>query len=206
MRANHSSHQQAHTNRKSIWRVPLVAPVSLINKYSLSPFNNAYYHLKKSQTGRSIVHYEPFMYPLDNVQDWNRLYGPRGFYQYQSVIPRKAGIAATRAMLQEISRSGEGSFLAVLKTFGDVPAVGMLSFPEPGVTLALDFPNNGENTLRLFERLDKIVGEAGGRIYAAKDARMPRSLFVSGYPRLDEFMSLRDPGISSAMSRRLIGS
>jgi FAD/FMN-containing dehydrogenase len=146
------------------------------------------------------------MYPLDNVQDWNRLYGPRGFYQYQSVIPRKAGIAATRAMLQEISRSGEGSFLAVLKTFGDVPAVGMLSFPEPGVTLALDFPNNGENTLRLFERLDKIVGEAGGSIYAAKDARMPRSLFVSGYPRLDEFMSLRDPGISSAMSRRLIGS
>ena len=206
LRANPSNHQQTRKNNPSKWRMPLVPPVSLINKYTLSPFNSAYYHLKKLQTGKSIVHYEPFMYPLDNVQDWNHLYGPGGFYQYQSVIPRLAGMAATRAMLQEISRSGEGSFLAVLKTFGDVPAVGMLSFPEPGVTLALDFPNKGEATLRLFERLDRIVGEAGGRIYAAKDARMPRSLFVTGYPRLAEFLPFRDPGISSAMSRRLIGS
>ncbi len=206
MRANHSSHQQLFTNKPSKWRIPLVPPVSLINKYNLAPFNSTYYHLKKSQTGRNIVHYEPFMYPLDNVQDWNRLYGPGGFYQYQSVVPREAGMDATRAMLQEISRSGEGSFLAVLKTFGEIVSAGMLSFPRPGVTLALDFPNNGENTLRLFERLDKIVGEAGGRIYAAKDARMPQSLFVAGYPRLAEFLQFRDPGISSAMSRRLIGS
>jgi hypothetical protein len=108
-------------------------------------------------------------------------------------------------MLKEISRSGEGSFLAVLKTFGNRQALGMMSFPQPGVTLALDFPNLGERTLKLFERLDAIVREAKGRIYLAKDARMPRDLFEAGYPRLAEFLKYRDPGISSALSRRLIG-
>jgi hypothetical protein len=99
-----------------------------------------------------------------------------------------------------------GSFLAVLKTFGQRESVGMLSFARPGVTLALDFPNIGAPTLALFERLDAIVMEAGGRLYPAKDARMPRSLFEAGYPRLNDFLPLRDAGISSAMSRRLLGS
>jgi hypothetical protein len=108
-------------------------------------------------------------------------------------------------MLGEIARAGDGSFLAVLKTFGDRQAPGMLSFPQPGVTLALDFANNGARTLKLFERLDAIVREAGGRIYPAKDARMPRELFEAGYPRLQEFLHYRDPGISSALSRRLMG-
>ena len=108
-------------------------------------------------------------------------------------------------MLDQISRSGEGSFLAVLKTFGDRVAPGMLSVPQPGVTLALDFPNRGLSTLELFLRLDAIVREAGGRLYPAKDARMPRDVFEAGYPRLAEFSHYRDPGISSAMSRRLMG-
>jgi hypothetical protein len=109
-------------------------------------------------------------------------------------------------MLKEIARSGEGSFLAVLKTFGNRQSVGMMSFPQPGVTLALDFPNKGERTLKLLSRLDAIVREAGGRIYLAKDARMPRDLFEAGYPRLAEFLKYRDPGMSSALSRRLIGN
>jgi len=121
------------------------------------------------------------------------------------VVPRSVGRDAVQAMLDAIASSGEGSFLAVLKTFGERAAPGMLSFPQPGVTLALDFPNRGPRTLKLFERLDAIVAEAGGRLYAAKDARMPRSLFEAGYPRLAEFMQYRDPGISSAMSRRLMG-
>ena len=111
-----------------------------------------------------------------------------------------------RDRLKEIAQSGEGSFLAVLKTFGNRQPLGMLSFPQPGVTLALDFPNKGERTLRLFERLDAIVREAKGRIYPAKDARMPRELFEAGYPRLSEFLKFRDPGISSGLSRRLLGS
>lgn len=186
--------------------VPVVPPFSLVNRLSLRPFNVAYYNLKKWQAGRSIAHYEPFFYPLDNLLEWNRMYGPKGFFQYQSVVPREVGQVAVQAMLREIARSGDGSFLAVLKTFGNRQPVGMLSFPRPGVTLALDFPNHGERTHMLFERLDAIVAEAGGRIYLAKDARMPRELFEAGYPRFSEFMKYRDPGISSGLSRRLMGS
>ena len=94
----------------------------------------------------------------------------------------------------------------MLKTFGNRQPLGMLSFPQPGVTLALDFPNRGARTHKLFERLDVIVREARGRLYPAKDARMPRDLFEAGYPRLAEFMKYRDPGISSGFSRRLLGS
>lgn len=187
-------------------RVPFVPPVSLVNGLSLRPFNETYFRLNSLKAGRTIAHFEKYTYPLDNLHDWNRVYGPRGFYQYQSVVPRTGGQAAIHAMLEAIKASGQGSFLAVLKTFGARESVGMMSFPRPGVTLALDFPNRGETTLRLFERLDAIVRVAGGRIYAAKDARMPRDLFESGYPRLSEFLQYRDPGISSSMSRRLIGS
>ncbi|MBT6038234.1 MAG: FAD-binding oxidoreductase [Halieaceae bacterium] len=186
--------------------MPLVPPISLVNRLSLRPLNTAYYHLKKWQARQTIEHYEPFFYPLDNLLEWNRMYGPKGFFQYQSVVPREAGQDAVQAMLKEISRSGEGSFLAVLKTFGNRQPLGMLSFPQPGVTLALDFPNHGKRTHKLFSRLDAIVGEAMGRVYLAKDARMPRELFEAGYPRLNEFLKYRDPGISSSLSRRLMGS
>lgn len=185
--------------------VPLVPPVSLINPLSLRPFNAAYFHAQARKPGRRVQHYASYFYPLDNLLEWNRIYGPRGFYQYQSVVPRHVGQDAVAAMLKEITRSGAGSFLAVLKTFGNRQAAGMMSFPQPGVTLALDFPNKGAPTLALFERLDAIVREAGGRLYMAKDARMPRDLFEAGYPRLAEFLNYRDPGLSSALSRRLIG-
>ena len=134
------------------------------------------------------------------------MYGPKGFFQYQSVVPREVGKDAVQEMLNQIASSGVGSFLAVLKTFGDRQPLGMMSFPQPGVTLALDFPNKGARTHKLFERMDDIVREADGRIYPAKDARMPRELFEAGYPRLNEFLQYRDPGISSSMSRRLIGN
>src|SRR5665647_37098 len=186
--------------------MPLVPPVSLVNRLSLRPFNMAYFNIKKWQAGRSIAHYEPFFYPLDNLLEWNRMYGPKGFFQYQSVVPREPGQAAVQAMLGEIARAGDGSFLGVLKTFGKRQPVGMLSFPQPGVSLALDFPNKGAQTHKLFERLDAIVRQADGRIYPAKDARMPRELFEAGYPRLNEFLKYRDPRISSALSRRLMGS
>lgn len=186
--------------------MPIVPPASLVNPLSLRLFNMAYYHLKKWRAGRATAHYEPFFYPLDNVLEWNRMYGPKGFFQYQSVVPREVGQDAVQAMLQAIARSGDGSFLAVLKTFGHRQPVGMLSFPQPGVTLALDFPNRGDRTRQLFERLDAIVREAGGRLYPAKDARMPRELFEAGYPRLAEFKKYRDAGISSGLSRRLMGS
>ena len=186
--------------------IPFVPPISLINKLSLCAFNGIYFNLKNWQAGKGIEHYQSFFYPLDNLLEWNRIYGPKGFFQYQSVVPRDVGRDALNEMLKEIARSGEGSFLAVLKTFGNRQPIGMMSFPQPGVTLALDFPNKGEQTLKLLSRLDCIVREAGGRLYLAKDARMPRDLFEAGYPRLAEFLQYRDPGISSALSRRLIGN
>jgi FAD/FMN-containing dehydrogenase len=185
--------------------LPFVPPISLVNGLSLRAFNLVYFHMKKWQARSSLVHFETFFYPLDNLLEWNRMYGPKGFFQYQSVVPRKVGHDAVQAMLGEIARCGEGSFLAVLKTFGNRQPVGMLSFPQPGVTVALDFPNKGDRTRKLFERLDTIVREAGGRIYLAKDARMPRDLFEAGYPRLNEFLKYRDPAISSGLSRRLMG-
>ncbi|MDR3640121.1 MAG: FAD-binding oxidoreductase [Humidesulfovibrio sp.] len=205
MRGNPSASREGKAPRAGRLGVPFVPPVSLVNSLSLRLFNMFYYAMKKRAKGPILMHHESFFCPLDNVLEWNRIYGPRGFYQYQSVIPREHGREATQAMLGEIARSGNGSFLAVLKTFGDRQGRGMLSFPRPGVTLALDFPNKGASTLRLFERLDAIVREAGGRLYLAKDARMPRDLLESGYPRLAEFLSYRDPGVSSAMSRRLMG-
>lgn len=185
--------------------MPFTPPVSAVNSLSLRAFNSAYFHLNRWKAGRTVTHYEPFFYPLDNLHEWNRMYGPKGFFQYQSVVPRLGGREAVQAMLKAIAKSGNGSFLAVLKTFGERQPVGMLSFPMPGVTLALDFPNRGAGTLKLFETLDAIVREAKGRIYPAKDARMPKDLFVAGYPRLNDFVTYRDPGISSGLSRRLMG-
>ncbi len=206
MRGNPADNVQRAEPARRIRTMPLEPPISLVNQLSLRPFNALYFNLKKWRAGRFVAHYESFFYPLDNLLEWNRMYGPKGFFQYQSVIPRDVGQEAVQAMLQAITRASEGSFLAVLKTFGNRESIGMLSFPQPGVTLALDFPNGGERTHKLFERLDAIVHEANGRIYLAKDARMPRSLFEQGYPRLNEFLKYRDPGISSGLSRRLMGN
>ena len=206
MRGNHADVPARPEPRARQLAMPVVPPVSLVNSWSLRPFNSAYYALGKRRGGHALTHYQPFFYPLDHIQGWNRMYGPRGFFQYQSLVPRHIATEAVKAMVTDVARSGEGSFLAVLKVFGDRPSLGMLSFAAPGVTLALDVPNNGARTERLFERLDAIVRSAGGRISTAKDARMPRDLFEAGYPRLPEFEAYRDRGISSAMSRRLMGS
>jgi len=204
MRGNPSQMQGENTTSRKL-RVPITPPFSLVNKFTLRPFNYAYFSLKKMQSGKSLMHYEPFFYPLDNLSEWNRMYGPKGFYQYQSVVPRETGHDAVLELLKQITKSGEGSFLAVIKTFGNRTPMGMMSFPMPGVTLALDFPNRGKRTLQLMDRLDSVVKEAGGRLYLAKDARMPVGFLDTAYPKWKEFIAYRDPGISSALSRRLLG-
>ncbi len=186
--------------------VPIEPPFSLVNRFSLKAFNQAYYYLQKIKNGTRLMHYVPFFYPLDNVSDWNRLYGPKGFYQYQSVVPLEGAKEATTLMLRAIAQANAGSFLAVLKSFGAAESMGMLSFPQEGVTLALDFSNQGEKTKKLFANLDAIVRDAKGRLYPAKDARMPRDLFEAGYPQLNTFAKYRDRGFASAFSRRLMGS
>jgi FAD/FMN-containing dehydrogenase len=209
-RANHASATKAvelPQNHKPARRlaVPVTPPVSLTNTLTLRAMNSAYFRLNRANTGTRYTDYESFFYPLDRIGHWNRLYGPTGFYQYQCVIPGNSSQSNVTALLTQIKKSGQGSFLAVLKTFADRQPAGMLSFPREGVTLALDFPNRGSSTLRLFDTLDAIVEQAGGRLYPAKDARMPAAVFAAGYPALAEFARFRDPGISSAMSRRLLG-
>ena len=177
--------------------VPFQMPGFTLNPLSLKAFNTLYYHAGRLKQGRQRVHYAPFFYPLDAVRNWNRVYGGAGFYQYQCVVPPTAADVAIPAMLGEIARSGQGSCLAVLKTFGDKPSPGLLSFPMEGVTLALDFPNRKARTHKLFERLDAIVAEAEGRHYPAKDGRMPQALFRAGYPELERFSTHIDPQFRS---------
>jgi FAD/FMN-containing dehydrogenase len=185
--------------------LPLVPPLSLVNGASLRAFNALYFRRGRRRAGPAREAAESHLFPLDAIAHWNRIYGPCGFYQYQSLVPREQGPAATQAMLEAIAASGEGSFLAVLKTFGQRRSAGLLGFAGPGVTLALDFPNRGARTLALFGELDRIVQQAHGRLYLAKDARMPRVLFEAGYPQAPALAAYRDPGISSALSRRLLG-
>ncbi|MES2772288.1 MAG: FAD-binding oxidoreductase [Pseudomonadota bacterium] len=175
-------------------------PFAPINRYSLKLLNAAYYH--RPLPAQAVVHYLPFFYPLDRLREWNRLYGRAGFYQYQCVLPWPAR-AALAELLQQIARSAQGSFLAVLKAFGALPSPGLLSFPMPGVTLALDFPNRGAPSLALFERLDAIVSAAGGRVYAAKDARMSGAFFRRSYPEFERFSAYVDPKFSSDFWRRI---
>ena len=201
---NHAMEGPPWKQKQGGLTMPFQPPLSMVNHLSVKLFNAAYYQINKYKAGRSKVHYRPFFYPLDNIGHWNRMYGPNGFYQHQCVIPFRDALPAMESMLARIHQSGQGSFLSVLKTFGERQSRGLLGFPRPGITLAMDFPNKGERTLSLLAELDNIVVEAGGSIYLAKDARMSKGVFRKSYPMIEEFMQFRDPGISSAMSRRLM--
>ena len=191
-----------HGDRQRI-RLPVDLPGFALNPLTLKAFNEFYYRLQLSKPRQAIDHYTAAFYPLDAIGGWNRLYGPRGFYQFQCVTPFEAGAEPVAELLRAIAASGEGSFLAVLKTFGDKPSPGLMSFPRPGLTLALDFSNRGEATLELLSRLDDIVAAAGGRLYPAKDGRMPPAMFRLGYPNLPQFASRIDPALSSSFWRRI---
>jgi len=202
-RANHASAPAPvqHAQSRGL-NVPFAPPFSLVNAASLRLFNTLYYHRPRAR--HSDRWFESFFYPLDSIGNWNRLYGPRGLYQYQCVIPDAAGREGTAALLEAIARSGQGSFLAVLKAFGALESPGMLSFPRKGITLALDFPNRGQSLERLFVELDAIVRATGGRLYPAKDGRMPPELFREGFPRWREFTQFIDPRCSSSFWRRVM--
>jgi len=166
-------------------------PNWLLNAASIRAFNETYFRKQAKGVTRSTVHYEPFFFPLDNVRQWNRLYGERGFLQYQFVVPPDPEHRAIRQVLAEITRSGLGSFLAVIKEFGERRHPG-LSFPAPGTTLALDFGHAGTPLLDLLDRLDAIVLDAGGRVYLGKDARLPRETFRKMYPEWAAWKAVRD--------------
>lgn len=190
-------------SRGSTLNMPFMPPVSMVNRLSLRAFNEVYWRSFPSARKRTRSACESFFFPLDRILNWNRIYGRRGFQQYQCVLPPENARAGIQELLSAIANSGMGSFLAVLKQFGEYKSAGLLSFPRPGVTLALDFPNRPAHIGRLFNRLDAIVREANGRLYPAKDAHMDPADFRRAYPRWEELEALRDRSLNSRFWQRV---
>jgi FAD/FMN-containing dehydrogenase len=199
---DHAEYGAKTVEERSKLFVPITPPISLINKLSLHTFNEAYWRVHPATQTRKRVNYEPFFYPLDRIDHWNRIYGRRGFQQYQCVIPQPVAEVAIGELLSAIAQSGQGSFLAVLKRCGEITSPGLLSFPIPGTSLALDFPQN-KHLAALFARLDAIVHDAGGRLYPAKDAHMSGKDFRQAYPAWERLETLRDPSLMSRFWKRV---
>ena len=164
--------------------VPFTFPNFALNPLSMKAFNFLYYNKAPAGTHQQIIDYNSFFYPLDAIGNWNRIYGKRGFTQYQFVIPKAAGREGMRNILKRITDSGLGSFLAVLKMFGEQDS--FISFPMAGYTLALDFPISAK-AMELFKELDAMVADYGGRLYLAKDSRMDAKMFGKTYPNAADF-------------------
>jgi FAD/FMN-containing dehydrogenase len=192
------------TARKSRrWlRVPFDMPSFALSSGVVKLFNQSIFHLQRSDRISRSTHYAPFFYPLDQVLDWNRIYGKRGFFQYQFVVPNGAEDVFCE-ILRRISSSRQGSFLVILKKFGNITSPGLMSFPREGLTLALDFQNRGQAILDLLDELDRLVEQAGGCVYPAKDARMSAASFQLYYPQWKEFARTIDPRFSSTFWRRV---
>ncbi|MCK1736334.1 FAD-binding oxidoreductase [Bradyrhizobium sp. 138] len=192
--------------KRSTLGVPIDLPSMTLNRTSVRAFNELYYRMGARRAGGShVVSLYPYFFPLDSLKEWNRIYGKRGFLQHQCVIPEAGARAVLGEILDRVARRGEASFLAVLKKLGQ--GDGILSFPLPGYTLALDFPVKGD-ILNFLDEIDRLVVAAGGRLYLAKDARQSRATFAAGYPALQRFNAIRkslDPAgnIRSKLSQRL---
>ena len=193
----HSSAEQALRSEKRRYpvkrkvglTVPFNLPTWCLNKYTIKCFNTLYYWVNRLSVSTSLVHWDKYFYPLDSIGEWNRLYGKRGFMQFQCVLPVDHSIEGMTALLNRISSSGAGSFLAVLKKLGE-QGTG-ISFPMTGYTLALDFPVSQEN-IALVDELNEITCEFGGRVYLAKDSRLSPSQLATLEPRAEAFNTLRE--------------
>jgi FAD/FMN-containing dehydrogenase len=181
-------------------------PSWILNRVGMRAFNATYYALNGRSRGPVVSHVVPFFFPLDNVENWNRIYGNRGFFQYQFVVPN-APVSAIARILEMIRSDHSASFLTVLKRFGNSDC-GWLSFPMQGLTVTLDLPYRGAPTLKLLDKLDDVVMQHGGRVYLAKDARMQPSTFRAMYPNFSKWLETKhqidpDDEFQSLLSRRL---
>lgn len=203
MVGNHAEKGTLELPKKSNLIVPIDLPISMVNSLTLKAFNTLYYGKQLRKNVTKTISYEPFFYPLDAILEWNRIYGKSGFQQYQCVLPEDNAQVAMKEILTRISNKKMGSFLAVLKRCGDIESPGLLSFPMKGATLALDFPQIEGRTDSLFDELDMIVMEAGGRLYPAKDAHMSADFFQAAYPEWEKLEAIRDPKIMSRFWQRV---
>ena len=195
----------AAAGRARTFALPPFVPNALAIPGAMPLFNRLYF-ARGRRPGPRAVDPASFQFPLDAVGGWNRLYGGRGFVQLQCVLPRADGIAGVEELLDHVAASAEPCYLAVLKRFGDAASPGVLSFPMPGITVALDFPNHGERTVAHLRRCHDIVMRHGGRIYPAKDTCMTAESFKRGFPRWEEVARLRDPRLTSRFWQRTAGA
>tara|TARA_B100001250_G_scaffold94263_2_gene78637 strand:+ start:8278 stop:9606 length:1329 start_codon:yes stop_codon:yes gene_type:complete len=213
MLGEHADHTQVkrpsnmpiHSNKS--WDIPFFFPNCALNSSSMRIFNTLYYNKQIRNETNKLIHYDPYFYPLDSIGSWNRIYGREGFLQYQFVVPFDGGRDLIRLILKKISERGVLSFLSILKTLGDESG-GLLSFPKPGYTLALDIPLKNKSVIEFLSTLTKEIIGSGGRIYLAKDAIISKDDFIAMYPSHNEFRRIKkacDPHMSlrSLQSDRL---
>lgn len=179
-------------------------PRRLVSASTIRPFNSLYFQRGRWKLPRSI-RFADFMYQLDALPGWNRLLGRDGFYQYHFVIPSASVRSGLPELIDRIQRSGNEPFLAIFKRYGLHESPGLMSFPIEGIGAAIDFVNKGSQTLALFEVLDDMVGEMGGRVYAAKDCALRPDSWKLMYPQWVEFQEFVDPHFSSSLWRRVTG-
>ncbi|MDF1708921.1 MAG: FAD-binding oxidoreductase [Paracoccaceae bacterium] len=188
---------------RALRQVPMDAPPYSLNRWTVSAFNAAYFRAGSRGPDHAVVDWDRYFYPLDALRDWNRIYGRKGFVQYQCALPPDTAADTLAEMLEAIGAAGQGSFLAVLKMFGAAAPDRPMSFPRPGYTLALDFPIS-DAALRLMDLLDAMTRAAGGRLYLAKDSRMTAAMLRLGYPEgVAALAPWRAPQLQSTQSRRL---
>jgi FAD/FMN-containing dehydrogenase len=198
MLGEHATRREVHTGQaqapfetktKPKLSIPFDFPSITLNRYSVRVFNVLYYWAGTRKTGTRLVDWDSYFYPLDAILGWNRIYGRKGFIQFQCVLPIERSEAGLTALLAEVSKAGTASFLAVLKRLG--PQNSPFSFPMAGYTLALDFPVTAK-TLALLDRLDQITMENGGRFYLAKDSRMSAATLRATDKRAEDFQHMRE--------------
>ena len=204
---NHSSNTEKSkkTSIKSkeiSLNLPFPPYISVINNFSIQLVNKGYYSINKNSDWH-MQHYRKFFFPLDSIKNWNKAYGKKGFYQYQFVVPREYAYEVLNDVIKTFKFYNQKPVLGVLKTFGKIKSVGMLSFPVDGVTLAIDIQNKGTTTLKMLENLDSIIIKAGGRLYPAKDARMSEETFYKSFLNFYEFKKFIDPLFDSSFLKRI---
>lgn len=178
---------------------------AVMNRTTVSIGNVLRYNMQLKRKKFLQLSLNEFFHPLDGIVGWNRAYGSRGFFQYQFVVPdSQAGSFALRGILSELANQSIPPYLAVVKRFGTVASPGLMSFPMPGITIAIDIPNVGPQVLDALSNCDALLLECGGRVYPAKDARMSSSDFKRMYPQWEQLEQLRDPAFSSSFWRRMM--
>jgi len=202
---NHSHEIKKHKvkkHQKLSVVLPLVQSFSIVNNFTISLINNLYFWINKSNVPKK-QHYRSFFFPLDLIKNWNKAYGKKGFYQYQFVVPIHNSKNVMKEVIDLISLFKQKPVLSVLKTFGKIESEGLLSFPQEGLTLAMDFQNKGDKTLDMLNNLDEIIIKNSGRVYIAKDCRMDKKSFENFYSNFDKFSKFIDPRFSSTFLERI---